>query len=398
MYRDSLLPSLTRPPKRGTLPSKQFVLRNDVRPTALYEAAWVVFEYLEVVMLIVMDAHATPEQVERVCEEVRAMGYQPHPMPGPTRTAVCITGNEGPIEQPQRLALLPGVIELIRVTKPYKLVGRDWRPFDTVIRVGDLEIGGPAIVVMAGPCTIEGRDQLFEAARTVTAHGATVLRGGAFKLRTSPYSFQGLGEEGLKYLAEARREFGTPVVTEVMDTVMVDLVAEYADIIQIGARNMQNFALLKRVGQTRKPVLLKRGLAATVKDLLLAAEYIMAEGNFDVMLCERGVRTFDDHSRFTLDLSAIPVLKELSHLPVIVDPSHATGHYERVIPMARAAIAAGADGLIVEVHPNPAFAVCDGQQSLLPARFADMMRQVERIAAALDRPIAGRPSLVGGAA
>ena len=349
-------------------------------------------------MLIVMDAHATDEEVERVCQEVREMGYQPHPMPGPTRTAVCITGNEGPIAQPQRLALLPGVAELIRVTKPYKLVGREFRPFDTVVEVGEVEIGGPAIVVMAGPCTIESREQMLETARTVTALGATVVRGGAFKPRTSPYSFQGLGEEGLKYLAEARDLCGAPVVTEIMDTEMVDLVAEYADILQIGARNMQNFALLKRAGRARKPVLLKRGFAATIKDLLLAAEYIMSEGNKQVILCERGVRTFDDHSRFTLDLGAIPVLKELSHLPVIVDPSHSTGHYDRVIPMARAAIAAGADGLIVEVHPNPAFAICDGQQSLMPARFAAMMRQVERIAAAMDRPIAGLPALVTGAA
>ena len=339
-------------------------------------------------MLIVMDSHATAEQVERVCQEIREMGFQPHPMPGPTRTAVCITGNEGPIAQPQRLALLPGVTELIRVTKPYKLVGRDFRPHDTVIKVGNIEMGGPAIVIMAGPCTVESRDQMLETARSVTALGAPIVRGGAFKPRTSPYSFQGLGEEGLQYLAAARTETGAPVVTEVMDTEAVPLVAEYADILQIGARNMQNYSLLKRVGRVGKPVLLKRGLSATIKDLLLAAEYMMAEGARDIMLCERGVRTFDDHSRFTLDLSAVPVLKELSHLPVIVDPSHATGHYERVIPMARAAIAAGADGLIVEVHPDPAFAVCDGQQSLVPARFAELMRQVERIAAAMDRPLA----------
>ncbi|HZG66071.1 MAG TPA: 3-deoxy-7-phosphoheptulonate synthase [Herpetosiphonaceae bacterium] len=349
-------------------------------------------------MLIVMDTHATAEQVERVCQEVREMGFQPHPMPGPTRTAVCITGNDGPIAQPQRLALLPGVAELIRVTKPYKLVGRDFRPFDTVVEVGDVPIGGSAIVVMAGPCTIESRDQIVDTARTVTSLGAHVVRGGAYKPRTSPYSFQGLGEEGLRYLAEARQVTGAPVITEVMDTETVELVAHYADILQIGARNMQNFALLKRVGRTRKPVLLKRGLAATIKDLLLAAEYIMAEGNREVILCERGVRTFDDHSRFTLDLSAVPVLKELSHLPVIIDPSHATGHYDRVIPMARAAIAAGADGLIVEVHPDPAFAVCDGQQSLLPARFAEMMRQIGRIATAMDRPMAAPPALVSSGA
>lgn len=341
-------------------------------------------------MLVVMDAHATPEQVERVCAEIREMGFQPHPMPGPTRTAVCVTGNEGPITQTTRLVVLPGVSELIRVTKPYKLVGRDFKPFDTVIRAGDVEIGGPGIVVMAGPCTIETRAQLFEAAEAVNALGAQVIRGGAYKPRTSPYSFQGLGEEGLRYLAEVRAEMGLPVITEVMDTETVELVASYADILQIGARNMQNFALLKKVGKVRKPVMLKRGFAATIKDFLLSAEYIMAEGNPDVILCERGIRTFDDHSRFTLDLTAVPVLKELSHLPIIIDPSHSTGHYDRVIPMARAAIAAGADGLIVEVHPNPSVAVCDGHQSLIPQRFAELMRQVERVAAAVDRPVLGR--------
>lgn len=341
-------------------------------------------------MLVVMEAHATPDQVARVCAEIREMGYQAHPMPGPTRTAVCITGNDGPVAQPTRLAILPGVAELIRVTKPYKLVGRDFRPFDTVVSVGNVVIGGPGIVVMAGPCTIESRTQLIEAAQAVLAEGAQIVRGGAYKPRTSPYNFQGLGEEGLRYLNDVRRDFEVPVITEVMDTETVDLVAEYADILQIGARNMQNFALLKKVGKAGKPVLLKRGFAATVKDFLLSAEYIMAEGNSNVILCERGIRTFDDHSRFTLDLSAIPVLKELSHLPIIVDPSHATGHYDRVIPMARAAIAAGADGLIVEVHPNPAVAVCDGHQSLLPQRFAELMRQVERIAAAVDRPVLGR--------
>lgn len=349
-------------------------------------------------MLIVMDTHATAEQVDRVCQEVREMGYQPHPMPGPTRTAVCITGNDGPVHQAQRLSLLPGVAELIKVTKPYKLVSRDWKAVDTVVRVGEVEIGGPAVVVMAGPCTVESREQMLDMARTVTSLGATVVRGGAFKPRTSPYSFQGLGEEGLKYLAEARSLYGAPVVTEVMETETVDLVAEYTDILQIGARNMQNYALLKSVGRQSKPILLKRGLSATVKDLLLAAEYIMAEGNKQVILCERGVRTFDDHSRFTLDLSVIPVLKELTHLPVIVDPSHAAGQYSRVIPMSRAAIAAGADGLIVEVHANPAFAVCDGEQSLVPSRFEELMRQVARIAAAVDRPVAGLPTLALGAA
>ena len=340
-------------------------------------------------MLIVMEAHATAEQVERVCEEVRAMGYVPHAMPGPTRTAIGITGNEGEIVQTARIQSLPGVFETVRITKPYKLVSRDFREADTLVEVGGLSIGGNSVVIMAGPCTIESREQLMDTARAVIAHGAAVVRGGAYKPRTSPYSFQGLGEEGLRYLAEVREEWGTPVVTEVMDKATLPLVEQYADMLQIGARNMQNYPLLKAVGRTRRPVLLKRGFAATVKDLLLAAEYIMAEGNREVILCERGIRTFDDHSRFTLDLSAIPVLKSLTHLPVIVDPSHASGVAERIIPMSRAAIAAGADGLIIEVHPNPAYAVCDGEQSLVPERFAELMRQVERVATAIDRSVAG---------
>jgi 3-deoxy-7-phosphoheptulonate synthase len=347
-------------------------------------------------MLIVMDAHATAEQIDRVCEEIRGMGYVPHPMPGPTRTAIGVTGNEGAIVQTSRIQTLPGVADVIRVTKPYKLVSREFKEADTVIEVGNITIGGPGVVVMAGPCTIESREQLFETAQEVVAHGATIVRGGAFKPRTSPYSFQGLGETGLRYLAEVRDTLGTPVVTEVMDTETVPLVAEYADILQIGARNMQNYPLLKKVGRAHRPVLLKRGFAATVKDLLLAAEYILAQGNKQVILCERGVRTFDDHSRFTLDLGAIPVLKSLTHLPVIVDPSHASGYADRIIPMSRAAVAAGADGLIVEVHLNPAFAVCDGEQSLVPERFADMMGQVERVAAAVDRPMVGRTPLVTG--
>lgn len=347
-------------------------------------------------MLIVMDAHATANDVERVCTEIRDMGYEPHPMPGPTRTAIGVTGNEGAIVQTSRIQMLPGVAEIVRITKPYKLVSRDFKETNTVVRVGEVEIGGPGVVVMAGPCTIESRDQLFNTAQAVISQGATIVRGGAYKPRTSPYNFQGLGEEGLQYLAEVRTEFGTPVVTEVMDTDTLPLVERYADVLQIGARNMQNYSLLKAVGRSRTPVLLKRGFAATVKDLLLAAEYIMSEGNKQIILCERGVRTFDDHSRFTLDLGAIPVLKQLTHLPIIVDPSHASGFADRIIPMSRAAIAAGADGLIVEVHPNPAFAVCDGEQSLVPERFAEMMQQVERIAAAIDRPVAGRASVTSG--
>jgi 3-deoxy-7-phosphoheptulonate synthase len=347
-------------------------------------------------MLVVMEAHASSVQIERVCNEIKEMGYVPHPMPGPTRTAIGVTGNEGAIAQKTRIEILPGVAEVIRVTKPYKLVSREFKEADTVVEVGNVEIGGNGVVVMAGPCTIESREQTLETAREVIARGATIIRGGAYKPRTSPYSFQGLGEEGLRYLAEVRETWGTPVVTEVMDTETLPLVEEYADMLQIGARNMQNYPLLRAAGRSSKPVLLKRGLAATVTDLLLAAEYIMAEGNKQVVLCERGVRTFIDHSRFTLDLGAIPVLKSLTHLPVIVDPSHAMGYADRIIPMARAAIAAGADGLIVEVHPNPAYAVCDGEQSLVPERFAEMMQQVERIAAAVDRSVVGRDSLVAG--
>lgn len=338
-------------------------------------------------MLVVMEAHATTEQIAAVCDEITAMGYAPHPMPGPTRTAIGITGNRGPIEQAARIQRLPGVADLIRVTVPYKLVSREFHEADTVVRVGDVPIGGPGVTVVAGPCTVESHEQTLNVARAVKAAGATILRGGAFKPRTSPYAFQGLGEEGLKILAEARAATGMPVVTEVMDVENLPLVLEYADMLQIGARNMQNYPLLRAVGRTRRPVLLKRGFAATLQDLLLAAEYVLNEGNLDVVLCERGIRTFDDTVRFTLDLGVVPMVKLLSHLPVIVDPSHASGRWDQVQPMARAAVAAGADGLIVEVHDNPAFAVCDGQQSLVPDRFAAMMEQVHRVAAALDRPI-----------
>lgn len=338
-------------------------------------------------MLVVMEAHATAEQIATVCDEITAMGYTPHPMPGPTRTAIGITGNRGPIEQAARIQRLPGVAELIRVTVPYKLVSREFHEADSVVSVGGVPIGGSGVTVIAGPCTVESREQTLNVARAVQAAGATILRGGAFKPRTSPYAFQGLGEAGLKILAEARAVTGMPVVTEVMDVENLPLVLEYADMLQIGARNMQNYPLLRAVGRTERPVLLKRGFAATLQDLLLAAEYILNEGNSAVVLCERGIRTFDDTLRFTLDLGVVPMVKLLSHLPVIVDPSHASGRWEQVPPMARAAVAAGADGLIVEVHDNPAFAVCDGQQSLVPDRFAVMMEQVRRVAAALDRPL-----------
>ncbi|MBP8252849.1 MAG: 3-deoxy-7-phosphoheptulonate synthase [Herpetosiphon sp.] len=341
-------------------------------------------------MLVVMDAHATSEDVEAVCKVVEDMGFQATTMPGPTRTAIGITGNRGAIAEAARIKLMPGVRDVIRVTAPYKLVSREYREADTIIEVGGVPIGGSAVVVMAGPCSVESREQLNATADAVQAAGAVILRGGAFKPRTSPYSFQGLGEEGLKLLAETRERTGMPIITEVMDTEQVDMVAEYADILQLGARNMQNFALLKRVGRTRRPVMLKRGLSATVKDWLLSAEYIMAEGNPAVILCERGIRTFDDHSRGTFDLSVVPVLRELTHLPIIVDPSHATGRWQSVLPMARAGIAAGADGLMIEVHPNPAEAWSDGEQSLLPERFSELMMQVERIALAVDRPVLHR--------
>ncbi|MGC8952549.1 3-deoxy-7-phosphoheptulonate synthase [Chloroflexus sp.] len=347
-------------------------------------------------MLVVMEAHATAEQIEAVCAEIRAMGFTPHPMPGPTRTAIGITGNQGPIEQAGRLQRLPGVSQLIRVTAPYKRVSREFKELDTVVEVSGVPIGGASIAVIAGPCTVESREQTLNVARAVRAAGAIMLRGGAYKPRTSPYSFQGLGEAGLRILAEARELTGLPVVTEVMDTETLPLVVEYADMLQIGARNMQNYSLLRAVGRTQRPVLLKRGFAATVKDLLLAAEYILAEGNSNVVLCERGIRTFDDSLRFTLDLGVVPLIKQLSHLPVIVDPSHASGRADLVIPMARAAIAAGADGLIVEVHDNPAYAVCDGIQALIPDSFAAMMHQLARIAAAVERPLLSRVEVNGG--
>ncbi|GAB4204805.1 MAG: 3-deoxy-7-phosphoheptulonate synthase [Roseiflexaceae bacterium] len=338
-------------------------------------------------MLVVMSAHATEEDVKRVCEIIADLGYAAHPMPGPTRTAIGITGNRGPIAEAERLIRLPGVRELIRVTSPYKLVSREFQEADTLVQVGPVTIGGPTVTVVAGPCTVESREQMLDVAQQVKSAGAVMLRGGAYKPRTSPYAFQGLGEEGLRLLAEARAQTGLPVVTEVMDVETLPAVLEYADMLQIGARNMQNYPLLKAAGRSGRPVLLKRGFAATVKDLLLAAEYILNEGNRQVVLCERGIRTFDDSARFTLDLGAIPTIKQLSHLPVIVDPSHASGLADRVIPMARAAIAAGADGVIVEVHHDPLRALCDGEQALVPDSFRLMMDQLGRIAAAVDRAL-----------
>ncbi len=337
-------------------------------------------------MLVVMKQHATPEQVAAVEDRIRSLGLDPHAIPGAQRVAIGITGNKGALD-PALFETMPGVADAIRVSQPFKLVSREVKEEDTVIDVDGVSLGGPAIRVMAGPCSVESREQLLEAAHAVKRAGATFLRGGAFKPRTSPYEFQGLGEEGLKLLALAREQTGLKVVTEVMDTDQLPMIAEYADVLQIGARNMQNFSLLRRVGATGKPVLLKRGPCATIKEWLMAAEYVVSEGNYRVALCERGIRTFETMTRNTLDLNAVPVLKALTHLPVIVDPSHGIGLRAHVPAMARAGVAAGADGLIVEVHPAPDRALSDGPQSLTPAEFADLMGQVRVIAGAVGRPV-----------
>jgi len=329
-------------------------------------------------MLIVMHPDATEDQIKAVLDAITALGLKPHPMPGANRTAIGITGNAGPID-PGNFDYLPGVAEAIRVTKPFKLVSRDLKHEDSVIKVGDAAIGGPDLAIIAGPCAVETRDQTMEIAELVYSCGVKFFRGGAFKPRTSPYSFQGLGLEGLKILDEVRSRFGMKIVTEVLDNESVDLVEEYADVMQIGARNMQNFSLLKRVGQARKPVMLKRGMSATLDELLLAAEYIMAEGNYNVVLCERGVRTFADHTRNTMDLSIVPAVQALSHLPIIVDPSHGTGRRDKVIPLARASVAVGANGVMVEVHTHPERALSDGPQALLPDMFRQMMAEITAI-------------------
>jgi 3-deoxy-7-phosphoheptulonate synthase len=329
-------------------------------------------------MLIVMKPDATEAQVEEVLDVIRGLGFKPHPMPGATRTAIGITGNQGAID-PAHFEMLAGVAEAIRVSKPYKLVSRDLKHDDTVVRVGGVEVGGPEPVIIAGPCAVESYQQTMAIAELVASAGVKLFRGGAFKPRTSPYSFQGLGEEGLKILGEARDQFGLRIVTEVLDTDTADMVEQYADVMQVGARNMQNFSLLRRVGQARKPVMLKRGMSATLDELLLAAEYIMAEGNYDVILCERGVRTFADHTRNTLDLSIVPAVQNRSHLPIIVDPSHGTGKREKVIPLARAAVAVGADGIMVEVHDHPEHALSDGPQALLPEMFKQLVAEVSAI-------------------
>jgi 3-deoxy-7-phosphoheptulonate synthase len=339
-------------------------------------------------MLIVMRHGAPEEDIQRVAATIEEMGYQARPMPGKQRTTIGLVGNDGRVDG-SRLAALPGVQEIIHVTKPYKQVSREWKAESTIVRLpGGLTVGGDEVVVMAGPCSVESERQLLEAARVVREAGATVLRAGAYKPRSSPYSFQGLGRAGLKLLARAREETGLLIVTEVMDTEEMDFVVEAADIVQIGARNMQNYSLLKRAGRAGKPILLKRGLSATIQELLLSAEYILAAGNPDVILCERGVRGFDPATRNLFDLSAIAVVHGLSHLPIIADPSHGTGHRDMVIPMARAAVAAGADGLLVEVHPNPDRALSDGAQSLYPEQFERMMKESRPIAEAIGRRVA----------
>ncbi|MEK6283850.1 MAG: 3-deoxy-7-phosphoheptulonate synthase [Acidobacteriota bacterium] len=329
-------------------------------------------------MLIVMKVDATDSQVEAVVRVIEELGFRAHPMPGAARTAIGITGNQGAVD-PSRFENMPGVSEAVRVSKPYKLVTLDLRAEKTLVRVGDAVIGGEELAIIAGPCAIESRTQAFAVAEAVRRSGARFFRGGAFKPRTSPYAFQGLGEEGLKILSEIRDAYGLKIVTEALDESGVDLVERYADVIQIGARSMQNFTLLRRVGKSRMPVLLKRGLSATLDEWLLAAEYIMAEGNYQVVLCERGIRTFSHHTRNTLDLAAIPAVRRISHLPVIVDPSHGTGKNYMVTPLARAGVAVGADGLIIEVHDQPDQALCDGAQALTLEQFEELVHEVRAI-------------------
>ncbi len=348
-------------------------------------------------MLVVMKHNASEEQIGGVVGTIRDMGYDARPIPGGQRTAVGLIGNDGRVDA-ARLQGLEGVLEVIPVTHAYKQVSREWREEDTRVVLGNgTVVGGAEIVVMAGPCAVEGEREIIEIAQRVRERGATVLRGGAYKPRTSPYAFQGLGKDGLAYLAKARQETGLAVVTEALDPDGADLVAEYADIIQIGARNMQNYALLKRAGRTGKPVLLKRGMSATIEEFLLAAEYVLAEGNDDVILCERGVRSFDTHTRNLLDLAAIPVVQSLSHLPIIADPSHGTGLRSKVTPMGRAAVAAGAHGLLVEVHQDPPRAKSDGAQSLYPEQFAELMEQIGMIARAIGRELTPPLSVAGSA-
>lgn len=337
-------------------------------------------------MIIVLRPDATKKQIDHLIEKVKKLGLKPMVSKGVERTIIGVIGEED-VLRVQPLEAFPGVEKVMPILKPYKLVSREFKPENSIVDVEGVKIGGKKIVIMAGPCSVENFDMLLDIGKKVKKAGASILRGGAFKPRTSPYSFQGLGEEGLKFLRDVKKETGLKIVTEVMDTRDVWMVEKYADILQVGARNMQNFNLLKEVGLSKKPVLLKRGMSATVKEFLMSAEYILAAGNFNCILCERGIRTFEDATRFTLDLNAVPLIKQLSHLPVIVDPSHGTGKWDLVDPMARAAIASGADGLIVEVHPNPEEALSDGEESLMPYRFDAMMKGLKTIAKAINRRI-----------
>ena len=344
----------------------------------------------EPAMLVVMQSHATEEQVREVCKRIESLGLKAHPIPGSARTAIGITGNDGAVDLGV-LESMPGVIECIPVSKPYKLVSRDAKAEDTIVRIptgsGDVIIGGQHVALVGGPCAVESEVQVMAIAERIAQAGVRLFRGGAYKPRTSPYSFQGLGEPGLQILAKARKNFGLGIVTEAIDHESLDLVEQYADVIQIGARNMQNFSLLKRAGHAKKPILLKRGMSATLDEFLMAAEYILSEGNYNVILCERGVRTFADHSRNTLDLTIVPAVKRRSHLPIVVDPSHGTGVRHKVLPLSRAAVAVGADGLLVEVHHQPAKALSDGMQSILPDEFAQLTEEVRQIAALLHRTV-----------
>lgn len=342
-------------------------------------------------MLVVMQPAATAADIERVCDEITRQGFKPLPMPGATRTAIGLLGDDSQADW-SHIEALPGVASVLIVQKPYRQASREWKPDTTVVEIAPgVRFGGNEIAIVAGPCSVESEEQIVTSARAVRAAGATALRGGAFKPRSSPYAFQGLGKRGLELLDLARRETGLAIITEAMDESGADLVAEFADCIQIGARNMQNYSLLRHVGKLGKPVLLKRGMAATINDLLLSAEYILAEGNPNVILCERGVRTFDSATRNLFDLTAIPVVQKLSHLPIVADPSHGTGLRDKVTPMARAAVAAGADGVLVEVHPQPDKALSDGAQSLYPEQFAQLVQQLRPIAEAIGRTLAQVP-------
>ena len=337
-------------------------------------------------MVVVMEPAASEEQINTAAEKLSQLGFSVHRSTGASRTILGAIGDKRGVDI-RDIEILDGVREVIRITEPYKLAGRTFHPENTIIDVQGVKIGGNDIVIMAGPCSVESREQIFDIAEIVSEGGAKILRGGAFKPRSSPYSFQGLGEEGLKFMREAADKYGLLVVTEVMDTNQIELVSQYADILQVGARNMQHFNLLKELGTTDKPILLKRGMASTIEELIMSAEYIMYGGNHKIILCERGIRSFEKYTRFTLDISAIPVTKKLSHLPIIADPSHGTGRRDKVIPMARAAVAAGADGIMVEVHSNPDAALSDGAQSLYPEQFSTLLGEIKGIVSALKRGI-----------